>query len=536
MRIPPLNTMLMRLVLASAATPDQEDVLFMDMLDVSSSYGLLLPRANAVVPNSTFAPPPADYQAGVLVIATLPSLSKPGVFEVFVENTTGWEPLPQHGAKYADNPPPPFPNAGVQLLRFTTMDFRRYSEPELVLDLPMDDEGSSSLKSIARDDSTGRYVMFTTKTSPKAGYASFISLDEGKSWNSTTCDKKGAKAGCVRHPDKDDLNLIWNKGRFVDMQIVWRQNVSGMRYCDSDPCNIARAITAKTSSDGINWSADLGMRLPDVGLDPPDLQFYRIRPFYIGNTSRIAAHVLQYSPQPPQSVVGMHYGRSPPRCKNSSLGFLLCHGPHIHEEWWLGPASGDASAVHEWRRPYRHTHAAPNDAFLMSQPVTLSVQRYEQHLWIGSGQVYTLPLYRIAGLYSPSNAEIITAPITVPADSNTPIALNADVSWNGRLVTGGCDEGCAAYAFVELLNVSTNKPLPGFDRYAFETITDADGLRLPLRWATRTSTGTPDSTADSSADGTGMDTIDSTAVAGAEVRVLVGFRDATVYALMLGSA
>ena len=212
MRIAPLNVVLVRLVLASATRSDQqqEDLLFMDTLDVTSSYGLILPRANAVVPNSTFAPPPVDYRAGVLVIATLPSLSKPDVFEVYVENTTGWEPLPERAANFTENPPPPYPNAGVQLLRFTTMDFRSYSKPEVVLDLPTDDEGSSSLKSIARDDSTGRYVMFTTKTSPKAGYASFISLDEGKSWNSTTCDKKGTKAGCVKHPDKDDLNLIFN--------------------------------------------------------------------------------------------------------------------------------------------------------------------------------------------------------------------------------------------------------------------------------------------------------------------------------------
>lgn len=89
-----------------------------------------------------------------------------------------------------------------------------------------------------------------------------------------------------------------------------------MKYCDTDPCNIARAVTTKTSSDGVNWSADCGAIIPD-DLDPPDLQFYRIRPFYVGNTSRIAAHTLLYSPGPPISIVGKSYGRSPPKCKHT---------------------------------------------------------------------------------------------------------------------------------------------------------------------------------------------------------------------------
>ena len=227
--------------------------------------------------------------------------------------------------------PPPLPTwSKVQLLRYTTADFRTYSPPLVALALPGDSEGVTSLKSIARDDATGRMVMFTAETTPEAGYQSYASTDHGCSWAMARCDKK--KGGCVKHPDKDDLNLIHNNGRFVDMQIFWRENVSASvmryvlgarracvpaaraspvlatpraqplrhplpssllasspppllpppssllrprtcRYCDSDPCTQARAVTTKTSADGVNWSHDsaLGPILPDDH-DPQDLQ------------------------------------------------------------------------------------------------------------------------------------------------------------------------------------------------------------------------------------------------------------------------
>ena len=65
--------------------------------------------------------------------------------------------------------------------------------------------------------------------------------------------------------------------------------------------------------------------------------------------------------------------------------------PAVYEEWWLGPASGDAAQTSGWRRPYRRTHAAPHDAFLMAPPVA----HQDQLLWVGStGRVYTLPMHR----------------------------------------------------------------------------------------------------------------------------------------------
>jgi len=33
---------------------------------------------------------------------------------------------------------------------------------------------------------------------------------------------------------------------------------------------------------------------PHPTLDPPEMQFYRMRPFYVGESGRLAGHALQY--------------------------------------------------------------------------------------------------------------------------------------------------------------------------------------------------------------------------------------------------
>lgn len=59
------------------------------------------------------------------------------------------------------------------------------------------------------------------------------------------------------------------------MQIV-HQNWT-LPFCDNDKhCSTRRVISAKTSTDGIAWSKDRPLVTPDE-LDPPELQFYRIR-------------------------------------------------------------------------------------------------------------------------------------------------------------------------------------------------------------------------------------------------------------------
>jgi hypothetical protein len=191
-----------------------EPLLFMDMEDVHDSWGLIWPAANSVSPNASYHPPPLDFAAGALVIAVIASASQPGTFEVYGENTTGWEPLLLHRqtAGRSDG------QHECTLLRYTTTDFVEYSAPHVALQLPSC-SGTPTLKSIARSPD-GLYVMFTVF----GGYETFTSQDAGMSW-------QRANTTGVISPDKDDLNIIYNKGRFVDMQIVWQNHTQKYSVC-----------------------------------------------------------------------------------------------------------------------------------------------------------------------------------------------------------------------------------------------------------------------------------------------------------------
>ena len=72
-------------------------MLFMDMDDIEDGWGLIEPVASTVAPHHLLRPPPMPYHLGSLVIAVFPSTTSPGVFEVYGENTTGWEPLGSPG-------------------------------------------------------------------------------------------------------------------------------------------------------------------------------------------------------------------------------------------------------------------------------------------------------------------------------------------------------------------------------------------------------------------------------------------------------
>jgi len=65
-------------------------------------------------------------------------------------------------------------------------------------------------------------------------------------------------------------------------------------------------------------------------------------------------------------------------------------------------------------------------------------------VFVDNGAVYTLPGGRIAGLYAPANGRFTTPSFTIPS-ANPTLSLNVNASWGRKLVTGGCDEGCAAY-------------------------------------------------------------------------------------------
>ena len=204
----------------------------------------------------------------------------------------------------------------------------------------------------------------------------------------------------------------------------------------------------------------------------------------------------------------------------------------------MGPASGRAVDVAGWRRPYRKTHAAPHDAFLMAPPIPFR----ERLLWLGStGVAYSLPLYQIAGIYAPANGEFNTGVFRYPA---TGLYVNAKATWKGGTVTGGCgeshsallrnlaltagcawlDEGCNAYIFAELIDASTGKALVGHTRAEAIPMMNVSGTKLPLRWCS----------ADGSKLGKPPPCVPGTAgcpLAGAAVQLRLFFRDATVFAV-----
>ena len=45
-------------------------------------------------------------------------------------------------------------------------------------------------------------------------------------------------------------------------------------------------------------------------------------------------------------------------------------------------------------------------------------------------------------------------------------------------MTGGCDEGCSAYIFAEVVDAATGDVITGYSRYNFTTIMNASGGTL----------------------------------------------------------
>ena len=82
----------------------------------------------------------------------------------------------------------------------------------------------------------------------------------------------------------------------------------------------------------------------------------------------------------------------------------------------------------------------------------------EQLLWVGWGHVYTLPAERVSGIYAPANGEFSSPVFTMPNGAmaiNSGLYLNAAARWHGKVVTGGCDEGCAACAATHIPQIAS---------------------------------------------------------------------------------
>jgi hypothetical protein len=149
---------------AGVAPTAFEPLLFMDLQDVADGVGLLEPVASTVVSSLLLRPPPLPYDTGALVIAVIESAVQTGTFEVYTENTTGWEPqyrtrsnMPPHSGLPAAVLPSVGASHNCTLLRFLTKDFVSYSEPHVALSVP-GCAGTPTIKSIAATPNGGLCV------------------------------------------------------------------------------------------------------------------------------------------------------------------------------------------------------------------------------------------------------------------------------------------------------------------------------------------------------------------------------------------
>lgn len=545
---------------SSYAKVQFESRLTADVADIDVEYGLVLNHANTIeLEKPPLVPPPGNYTRGTMIVAMVRSLEIAGSHEVYLTNSTGNIPVVSSGStcpgKCLDRnfvatcstgwktglcPPGPSSNVqccpsdqlgdpGMCLYRWTTTDFQRYQDGSCALWVPT--SGLGDIKTIARDDETGKYYLILWgPPQPDANGGSpyiFTSTNHGKSWTGpqvTTGLDHFNPPGTTIHA-KDDINFLWQPGvGLVDLQLFWQKNATiPGGYCDNGGCDKRRVlgtmVLAADSSNGTAWKFTGSVRIPGVEPnDPPELQFYRCRPFVVPGTqgTRVFAHTLLYAPSP---YINLKYGRQPigggGACKDPPDS-TFCHGPHMYEEWWTlaqGASAANLSLV-SWRRPARFTKMAPDNAYLFAQPGLVGQGPNMKMIWVGSGEIYTLPLHRGVGLYSPANTRVkVPAFDLSTVTSTTQLWINADAHWGPPLPQGGCDETCAAYVLVELED-ENGKIIEGYNRTHFNPIMDQDGINLPLRW--NNSTELP--------------------AGHGNVTVKIWFRAAKVYAVYLGDA
>lgn len=194
------------------------------------------------------------------------------------------------------------------------------------------------------------------------------------------------------------------------------------------------------------WNAS-GILAPVAGLDPPELEIYKLSMFWVGD--RLAGHALLYAPAP-MAALGDRYGMtnaSGVAC-GGTAGLARCHAPHMYVERLIGPASGDPTDVAGWRRPFRRDRVAPRDAMLSVGPVHIAGQlawpRLDDTAPVGSPGIplFGVPEHRVAGLYAPANAEFSTGVLRWPGGPGA-LWLDVDAHWEQQ-PGGSCDEKCQA--------------------------------------------------------------------------------------------
>jgi len=518
-------------------------LLFMDSADLVQPWGKILPQGSALKQVNTLQPPPENYTAGATIFAAFEITATPSSsareYEIFVAVGRPGEPILGEDS-------PASAIEGVEIKRYTTQDFSRWSEGVTVLDLPngwkpdaLPGENDGSIwtaKSMDRDPASGVYLMFAAYGSAAYAFTATRPSQPGDFKPLTTPSNAvarrrkgpgGTEKGMFH--DHDDTNVIFWNNSWVDMQIMYENltttgvdyNKGRKKYCDNIGTELRRVVTVRTSSDGSVWSQDAGcLDTPQTSEhckafdtsqmitadreDPPELEFYRIRPFYVGTGAarRLMAHVLDYAPSPQEVVYSEGYGRQPLwYCKDR-----CCHGPHMFEELWVGPASGDPTDMAGWRRPYRDTRFAPHDIWLMAQPLDFN----QSHIWVDNGRVWSVPQHRLGGVYAPANGEFSTQTFSMPGDG--PLWIDAQAKWEGGNHVGvpeGADEGQQAYAMVELSDASTGKVIaPRQD----SILTNFDSPRALLKWQNKTS-------------------LELGIATGTQVQARIFFRAATIFAI-----
>ena len=132
---------------------------------------------------------------------------------------------------------------------------------------------------------------------------------------------------------------------------------------------------------------------------------------------------------------------------------------------------------HPFRTPAPQ-RATPNGVNLLAAPLTTATQ----HIWLDEEGIFTLPLYRLAGLTSVANAEFSTKPFELPDLRTHRLWLNADVSWDHSNLAwdgSGCDESCAGYLMVEMLDAATGAILRPKEGCAMQNL---DGFDMTIEW------------------------------------------------------
>jgi hypothetical protein len=476
-----------------------------DVADVQHDFGVYFARVSPLIKDPSLAAPPGDYATGAMVLATFRSLSTAGTYEIYTANTTGNIPLPPKKTENAED------SGMICVFRWTTDNFVQYQGGNCVLLLPV--TGLSSVKSITRDDNTGLYYLAMWHEDKVSMY---LSSNSGIQWNGPhpTHGLHPFKQG--NFDSKDDTNLMWSPiDGLVNLQIFWQKNQK-IPFPDNGGNDQRRVIGSMRSSDasGKYWSFTGQTLLPNDSSDPPELQFYRIRPYFVPGTEgqRVFAHCLLYAPGP--FIKNSSYGRRPPMCQSANPTW--CHGPHMYEALWTKAASTNVSdmSASSWRRPADLTTPFAFNHYLFGQPVMCSAAACGswKEVFIGGGVVFSLPMHRSVGLFAPANGHF-TLKRSFTAGSGDSLFVNANVEWGPKLREYGCDEGCAPYLGVELHDASSGDILAGYSFDDCDTVLDLNSVAIPVTWH-------------------GSQSLPS----GKSFTVKVMFRAATIYAVYVGGA